>query len=377
MSFDFGKWTIQRAKDVYESEQMELQSVLDQQDEPLGSKLEKLYQHQNLSGFILDDFSQVNRFSIYENNGKILPLGGYPRYFIAQYNPRRAERSRGAGRSSPPPGVSAINGGCFLCQENIWWQHRGLEKGYRFLIDERPYRAWCNPFPIMPYHLVVASEVHESQKWIEAGVETGEYPRARRIVNDLLRIASMTPDFISFYNGIGAGASIPTHLHFQVFKRPDGHMIYPLEMAAKAMRKEHEPPFIVEDYPITCLYFRGYREELCDQVVKCLSRWSKACNNSINLSANIIAVRDKKGEDKNIYHLFLVPRDALFALSVGRKGVVGGLEVMGEIVFSEQEEFSRMQSGLISFDSIYHILRSVEAQTISGHLRQISKTLAI
>ncbi len=348
-------------------------------DGGLGSKLEKLFLHQNICGFIQDDFSEVNRFSVYENNGKILPYGGYPRCFIIQYNPRRADRSRGAGRKYPPSGITSVNGGCFLCPDNIWWQQRGLEKSYRFLVDERPYRAWCNPFPIMPHHLVIASEIHESQRWTEeTSTGDGEYPRVKRIVNDLLRIASMAPEFIAFYNGMGAGATIPTHLHYQIFKRPDGHMSYPLEVAAKRLRKMgHEPPFIVDEYPITCLYFRGHRQELCEMAVKCISQWTKACNNSPNLSANMIAIRDGQEGGKNIYNFFLIPRDTLFAFSGGRKGVIGGLEVLGEMVFTDPEEFARMQAGLITYDSVYHMLRSVEAQTVSEHLRQVSKTLAI
>lgn len=368
-------------RDNYDRDQAEIQNILDSVEGDLGSKFDLLFQHQMDNGFIQDDLSMVNRWTIWEENRSRDGNEKHPlRMFLAQYNPRRAERFKGAGRKNPPAGVASINNGCFLCPENIWWQQRCLEMGYKFKVGENDYHAWCNPFPLLRSHLTISSGIHEPQKLI-MDRNDGNLERTQRIVNDLLTIVSKAPKYIGFYNGLGAGATIPTHLHFQFFKRPEGQAIYPLEWTAKQTIKINDnvmAPFLVENYPITCIYFNGNREEVCNQVVKCIAIWIERCGNSPNLSANIIATLDhaKTSEmDRNTYCLYLIPRDIYSSLSPGRRGVVGGLEVLGEIVFSETKEFDLFESGKINYQYAWQILKAVEARTISEVLRQISKTL--
>lgn len=366
-------WTAWNKK-LYNKKQKQIQSLLNESGKNLADKLILLYEQQRSSGFVQDDLSEVKRCWVVNPQD-------HEKCFLIQYNPRRSERKKGSGVICPP-GIKPINNGCFLCAENIFWQQRGLELGYKIEVNEKnSYWCWCNPYPLMPVHMTIASSSHETQKWIDNNIEQGDQSRVRRIINDLLKIVSQTPGFIAFYNGLGAGATIPTHLHFQFFKRPTGQVIYPLEKTVKQqVMHGHKVPFRVEDYPITCIYFRGSCDKICDDVVKCISAWTKACNYSDNLSANIIATLDHlaiDNNDKNLYSVYIIPRNTLFSVSPGRKGVVGGLEVLGEIVFTDPKEFERLEAGLINYDYVCHILRSVEAQTVHEFLEQTRNTLRI
>src|SRR5438874_8704995 len=87
-----------------------------------------LHRQQLDIGFVQDDLSAVSRWRLRHPKRPDTA-------FIVQFNPRRAQRAAGAGRTTPPPGVRSINGGCFLCRENIRWQQRGIELGYDLRSD--------------------------------------------------------------------------------------------------------------------------------------------------------------------------------------------------------------------------------------------------
>src|SRR3989338_6062670 len=207
---------------AYERKRLELQSDLDNQ--PLPRALELLQEQQMDVGFIQDDLSQVKYFQCY---------GPDESFFIGQFNPRRAERSRGAGRDVQPNGIqtkSTPSTKCFLCTDNVRWQSRGIQLYYQFRVHRNIYNALCNPFPFMPTHITIATTEHESQSWHR--VTTWKTDKVTRIVQDLYDVASQLPGFVGFYNGVGSGASIEEHFHYQFFKIPSGHGQFPLQLVA-------------------------------------------------------------------------------------------------------------------------------------------------
>jgi Domain of unknown function (DUF4922) len=366
---------IPKIMEFYKSSRDYLQNLLDGMDISLGAKFELLAKQQAANGFIQDDMSQVQHGTIYEDikseNSKVL---------LAQFNTRRSQRGKGAGRVEPPAGIVKVNNNCFLCEENVAWQQCGLELAYRFTVNKNVYRAMCNPFPLAGTHMTLAADAHEPQQLIELG-SGKDAERVKRVISDLLRIISLAPDFIGFYNGLGAGASIPTHFHFQLFKRRFGEQSYPIELAVKALIKDdHKTPFVVNNYPITFIYFSGRREEICEQVAKITGRLLEGCGHSPNLSVNVIATIDHEKSQRaekegNYYKLYLVPRDIDSSLSPGRKGVVGGMEVLGEIVFTEQRELDAYLEGKIDYVYVSRILRAVESRTVQDVLRSFSKSI--
>ena len=206
----------------------------------LDGALRELETHQKESGFIKADLGAVKRISY-------SPPENSSRFFRIQYNPERALRFNGSGFSSPPPGTSVRNGGCFLCRDNIRWQQQGTEMGYEINMGETGYYAWMNPFPLLPTHVVIATREHTSQDWPVS--EKGNLD-VSGLLHDLIELAWRMPGFIGFYNGVNAGASIPSHLHFQFFKRPREETEFPLESAARRHLESGEEGILVKDYPL-------------------------------------------------------------------------------------------------------------------------------
>jgi hypothetical protein len=85
---------------------------------------------------------------------------------------------------------------CFLCDENLPSEQRGILYRGEFLL-------LVNPYPILPEHFTIASVTH----------------RPQRILHDfdsLLDLATdLAPQLLVLYNGPRCGASAPDHMHFQ------------------------------------------------------------------------------------------------------------------------------------------------------------------
>ena len=84
---------------------------------------------------------------------------------------------------------------CFLCSQNRPAEQKGIPFDDNLTI-------LCNPYPVFPQHLTIASNIHQPQ------AIAGNLP-------SMLNLAKSLPDFVVFYNGPKCGASAPMHLHFQ------------------------------------------------------------------------------------------------------------------------------------------------------------------
>ncbi len=85
---------------------------------------------------------------------------------------------------------------CFLCNENLPKDQKGILYRNNFLI-------LCNPFPIFPEHFTIPSIKHSPQE-------------IKNSIGILLKLSKdLSSDYIVFYNGPKCGASAPDHLHFQ------------------------------------------------------------------------------------------------------------------------------------------------------------------
>lgn len=307
--------------------------------------LAMLETHHRDSGFITDSLDGVERRTFHHPQEP-------GRFLRVQYNPRRALRFAGSGRAPAPANVA--NDGCFLCRENIRWQQQGTQIGYDIEIDDRTYFALMNPFPLLPAHVVIALSEHRTQDWKLAdanGLDLGS------LVNDLVRLADRMPGHIGFYNGVEAGASIPSHLHFQFVMRPADDPTFPLEAAARSVPAHDDAPGRVENYPLDAIVWRGEPDAVIRQASTWLAEWAGRNESRVaTLSANIIATRSVKHGDVTLY---FVPRDRGRSRSGHFSGLVGGLEVLGEIVLSNPDEKRRLDDGLINFSTIEAALSDV------------------
>ncbi len=343
----------------YERKRLQLQVDLDKHTLPEALKL--LQEQQMDIGYICDDLKQVRYFQCY---------GPGDVFFIGQYNPRRADRGKGAGRSVPPPGVATKTTPltkCFLCADNVRWQSRGIQLYYQFKVGENTYNILCNPFPFMPTHMTIAAVEHEPQSWQEMTAWKGD--KVTRLVQDLYDIALHLPGFVGFYNGVGAGASIEEHFHYQFFKIPSGHGLFPLQQIAGAVEARAKSAAMLadenistlmidaRDYPLTSFRFRGERSKMIGDVVERLRKWNTMSGDTA--SANITAI----WEGSSLV-MYLIPRNRFYSRSPGMSGTVGGLEVLGEFIFCTEEENKLINTQVVDYRYMETILRGVKPPNV-------------
>ncbi len=313
-------------------------------DGGLGAALEALKSQQLERGFIKDDLHLLRRYRFAHPENP-------ERFFLVQYNPVRALRFQGSGRKTPPAGSTAKYDGCFLCPENIEWQQAGVEMGYEFKIDSVGYIAWMNAYPLMPVHCVIASHKHIPQAWCVNGAAV-ECLSIEKILADLVAISVKLPGYVGFYNGKGAGASIPAHFHFQFFKRPDLWPRFPLEVAARESGIETHGT--IKNYPLAVEYWRGDADEIVQSAHAWIQEWlARNAHQLSSVSANIISTFD---EAKNQSELYFVPRHHARMQSPEMSGTIGGIEVLGEMVFSSESDGQRLQRGEIDYHAVERIL---------------------
>lgn len=311
----------------------------------LVSALQELETYHQQSGFIRDKLRDVQRYTFHhpEHPG---------RFFRVQYNPRRAQRFAGNGHASS--NYTSLNNGCFLCRENILWQQQGTQIGYLIQNDGRSYLALSNPFPLLPAHVVLASTEHRPQEW---GFHDAHGLGADLIIDDLVRFADRMPGHLGFYNGVGAGASIPAHLHYQFLRRPEGELEFPLERAALTAQDFGDDPGVVTEYPLEAAVWRGSVDDVISRASRWVLEWAERNKSRLDqLTANIIATR-RHGEDGVV--LYFVPRDRGKTRPEGFPGLVGGLEVLGEIVMSTPEENVHLCEGTTDYFTLEAILASI------------------
>lgn len=321
----------------------------------LAGPLRALYDQQWDLGFIQDDLSQVSYF-------RCPAASADERFFVVQFNPRRAERFKGAGRRIPPAGsqvVGVADPTCFLCVDNIRWQHRGVQSYYRFTVNGRSYNALCNPFPFMRAHLTIAAGEHVPQSFHIAGDEQGTRDKVQRIVADLYGTVEQLRTFVGFYNGAGAGASIEKHLHYHFFELPDGHGIFPLQHAAGLTEQKSAPSpaglpacLKIEDYPLAAFRVRGERAVAIQTVVDLTCAWDRQAGEAA--SANIVALWE--GDAISTY---FVPRNRFYTRSPGLEGMVAGLETLGEFILCTEDEHRAIREQRVNYNYLWRILEAV------------------
>ena len=324
----------------WDRRQTDLQTRLVEQHraQGLGSALHALQQQQLETGFIRDDLDDVQHVRF---TGSAYAAD----HFRVQFNPARARRFAGVGPAVPPPGVDPIHGGCFLCADNIRWQSRGLELGYRLPDPLNHLKAWMNPFPLASGHLILASVVHEEQHWHASSA------RLCKIVDELIDVVDELPGWLGFYNGVGAGASIPGHLHHHLMPRPQDQGGFPIEQAFAAFGRDGWTESV---YPMAFLHWRGTRAELKARMAQWLPAWLGRVERAA--TANIIVLN---GRSSDFLDLIFVPRHPSRSRAEGLNGVIGALEAMGEIICSSPEELERIERGEISYDAIADMLSQV------------------
>ncbi len=322
--------------------------AIEHYDGNLLAVVERLREHQLAAGFIRDDLHAVQCYSF--------PDPDNPRHFFSvQYNPARVKRLKVRVGALPPPRNDAVNDDCLLCSNNIEWQHKGVEIGYEIEINRTSFNIWMNAYPLMPVHIVVATREHMPQAW-DLGNAGRRCFAIDEIVANLAAIAQRLPGYIGLYNGDGAGTSVPEHFHYQLFKRRNAAERFPLELAP--VRQVADLLCVVEDYPVDAVRWSGDDAyEVIMRATAWINEWLVANMEARpTLSANIFAMTDRSGERLQIY---FVPRDKAQGHSPHMAGMVGSLEILGELVLTTENEKLDLDRGKLDYRSIARILADV------------------
>lgn len=313
----------------------------------LGRALDALYEHQLASGFVRDDLSQIVRYSIAHPDDS-------NNVFRVQFNPRRAQRFGGRGKKLPPPGQAARYDGCSLCPSNIRWQQGGSEMGYDIELNARDYIAWMNPYPLAPAHAIIAGRDHRPQAWAAQCDTDGALPLAD-LIADLVALVRRLPGYLGFYNGVDAGASNPWHLHYHALRRPARGARFPIERVTDAC--EDSTAVFTEGYPVDFAYWRGEAALVASRAGQWAEEWTRQNETrAMEMSANIMAMTDGSAQEVRLY---FVPRSRVATANAAIMPLIGGLEMLGELVFCSAEEKRRLKAGEIDYFTLEQILADV------------------
>ena len=111
------------------------------------------------------------------------------------------------------------------------------------------------------------------------------------------------------------------------------------------------------NYPIAVVYWRGDPEKVVASASAWIRDWIARNGHQVSsISANILSTFDDIQKE---VELFFVPRHQLRLRSPEMSGMIGGLEVLGEVVFSSNEEGQRLEVGKIDYHTVERILAAV------------------
>ncbi len=205
---------------------------------------------------------------------------------------------------------------CFLCPSNVAVCHP-TEILVPIVAGHKQWLAGANFAWLASDHFTVITERHEDQIY------------SLSVLQAMLDIGEQTDGvFRVVFNGAGAGATIPWHLH--------------LHISSDAMPVESLRPGAEEDYPTPVAVF-SLATASVTEIDLHISDWIERDpeHHRVNL---LVAMADK------IPKVFVFLRDTRFTVATN-KGLMGGWEVAGDFAYSEpgmRAEFETASLGTVT-----------------------------
>lgn len=318
----------------------------------LSSRIEALINHQRAHWPLLLEGIQ----GLAQASTKKIRLGSFD--VLAQFNPKRITST-----AAQVDKTSIRNRPCFLCDENLPPEEKGLAYGEELVI-------LCNPFPIVNQHL---SLVH--QRHIEQAI-AGHFETMLDVARDL------SPEFFALYNGPQCGASVPDHFHLQAGSREglplENHLALIREHSELGVRQreifkaDSVELFVLENYHLNVLIYRSSnREGLIQWFYKTLDILAQITRVGSEPLINVIVASDDPG-----WTVYLFPRakhrPTCYYAEGDAKLLVspGATDLAGLLVVPVEEHFRR-----ISSEAVKQIFSEVtlEPQVFSELSRRLSE----
>jgi SpoIID/LytB domain protein len=235
---------------------------------------------------------------------------------------------------------------CFLCAEN----RPEVQKG---IFYDNKFEILVNPFPILPYHFVIARNEHTPQEILP-------------YFSDMLNLAKDLDEFTLLYNGPEAGASAPDHFHFQAVER--GHLPVELEyekLQSKIIFKnETSVCRNIENYLRSCIVIessdKGSAKNAFERIYKILQQ-----DSNTEPKMNVFCLYKN-----NTWITFVFPREKHRPTQYYADGdenmmiSPGAIDIAGILIMPRKEDFDKLNKEIIE-DVFRQVSKDVSEPTVS------------
>ena len=133
-------------------------------------------------------------------------------------------------------------------------------------------------------------------------------------------------------------------------------MRFPLEQAERDFTY-FDDTGIVRHYPLSVAVWQGDPDRIASLAIEWVRYWAdQNITHMHHLTGNFIVTTDP---DTHEISLFFAPRDRRRSRSYSITELVGGLETLGEIVFSSEAERIAISNGHVSYENLAKIYSDV------------------
>lgn len=238
---------------------------------------------------------------------------------FAQFNPARI-----VSTAAKVDAATIRERPCFLCADNLPPEEKGIAFDDRFVV-------LCNPFPVLPDHLVIASREHTPQA-IEGNFGA---------MLDLAR--ELGDGWFVLYNGPRCGASAPDHFHFQACSREGVPLFNDFDFWLE--RDSKEIGFVVNpDYRFNLMACGGgERQQLVDWLERTIAHLAAVTDSEAEPMLNLI-VTFQRGQ----WSVFILPRGkhrpACYDAEDDAKLTISpaAIDLAGVVVVPQPDHFDRV-----------------------------------
>lgn len=230
---------------------------------------------------------------------------------------------------------------CFLCEQNLPEEQKGI-------LYKNEYLILVNPYPIFPIHFTLTSIKHQPQRIKDT------FPWLLQFSKDLSK------HFTVIYNGPRCGASAPDHLHFQAGNKyfmpiDDEADLIANEYGTVVVDKENLIIKTVDDGLRKFLFFESNDEELLiDSFNKFYERYSELLNETDEPLMNIVSFYNSEFGWRIIVFLRAKHRSHHYFEEGENKILVSpaAIDLGGVCIFPREEDFNRIDKQLI--EEVFH-----------------------
>jgi len=250
----------------------------------------------------------------------------------AQFN---AGRMTSTSAKVDPKSISERK--CFLCQENLPVEQKGILYNDKYII-------LCNPFPIFPEHFTLTFKAHTPQRIIDT-------------FSDMLDLSKdLSKHYSVIYNGPRCGASAPDHLHFQAGNKS----FMPIDDEFHQIKNEYGKVIYEDDdlsfYAIDDELRKYVSIESLDKelVVNTFNKFYKTYSDLMNEEQepmiNLVSFYEEEFGWRIIIFLRAKHRPAVFFAEDESKMLVSpaAIDLGGVCVFPREEDFNRITKEMIA-----------------------------